>query len=70
MRLSPLFPTNVKKRPQNFVNFSFDLFATLVQNLKAIPTARPKLLNLNREYPSLAFLVKSLQKCFYDNFSY
>ena len=37
---------------QNFIIFSFNPFTTLVQNFKSTPSASPKLLNLNQEYPS------------------
>ena len=54
--------TNIGISRQSFVPFSFDTFATLVQNFNAIPSASPKLLNLNQEHDSkeLFFLVKSL----------
>ena len=59
---SPVTSTNIGISPQNFLTFSFNSFATLVQNFKAIPRASPKLLNLNQDHPSkkVAFLVKSL----------
>ena len=58
----PLTATNVEFGPQNFLTFSFNTFATLVQNFKSVPSASPKLLNLNQDYPSkkAIFLVKSL----------
>ena len=34
------------------MTFSFNLFATLVKISKAVPSASPKLLNLNQDYPS------------------
>ena len=37
---------------QNFLTFSFSYFATLVQNFKFVPSASPKLLNLNLDHPS------------------
>ena len=46
-----LTSTNVGNNPQNFLAFSFNPFATFVQNVKAIPSASPKLLNLNQEHP-------------------
>ena len=60
---SPVTSTNVRFGPQNFLNFSFNPFATLVHNFTFVPSASPKLLNLNQEHPSkkAAFLVKSLQ---------
>ena len=59
---SPVTSTNVEFGPQNFLTFSFNLFATLVQNFKFVPSASPKLLNLNEDHPSkkAIFLVKSL----------
>ena len=59
------FPCNVYNvgfGPQNFLTFSFNPFATLVQNFKFVPSASPKLLNLNQDHPSkkAIFLVKSL----------
>ena len=38
--------------PQNFLNFSLNPFNTLVGNVKVIPSASPKLLNLNEDHPS------------------
>ena len=54
--------TNTGISPENFLNFSFNPFATLVQNFKFIPSVSPKLLNLNQDHPSkkVVFLVKSL----------
>ena len=59
---SPVTSTNVGLRSQNFLTFSFDPFVTLVQNFKFVPSASPKLLNLNQDHPSkkAVFLVKSL----------
>ena len=59
---SPVTSTNVGVGSQNVLNFSFNSFATLVQNFKFVPSASPKLLNLNQDYPSkkVTFLVKSL----------
>ena len=60
---STRFPTvtsiNVGIRPQNFLTFSFNHFATLVQSFRTITSAVPKLLNLNQEHHSkkLVFLV-------------
>ena len=59
------FPSIFCKRrfgPQSFLTFSFDPFVTLVQNFKFVPSASPKLLNLNQDHPSkkAIFLVKSL----------
>ena len=54
--------TNLGLGPKNFLTFSFNPFATLVQNFKFVPSASPKLLNLNQDQPSkkAIFLVKSL----------
>ena len=59
---SPVTSTNVRFGPQNFLNFVFNPFTTLVQNFKFVPIASPKLLNLNQDHPSkkAIFLVKSL----------
>ena len=48
----PITSTNVRLSTQNFLTFSFNPFATLVLNVKAIPSPGPKLFNLNQEYPS------------------
>ena len=59
---SPVTLTNVVFGPQNVLTFSFNPFATLVQNFKFVPSASPKLLNLNQDHPSkkAIFLVKPL----------
>ena len=59
---SPVTSRNVGFGPQNFLTFSFNLFATLLQNFKFVPSASPKLLNLNQDQHSkkAMFLVKSL----------
>ena len=49
---SPVTSTNVGFGPQNFLTFSFNPFATLVQNFKFVAEASPKLLNLNQDHPS------------------
>ena len=48
--------------PQNFLIFSFNPFATVLQILKAIPNGSPKLLSLNQDHPlkKVFLLVKSL----------
>ena len=43
---------NVKISLQNFLTFSFNPFASFVQNLKVVPSASSKLLNLNQDHPS------------------
>ena len=59
---SSVTSTNVGFGPQNFLTFSFNSFTTLVQNIKFVPSASPKLFNLNQDHPSkkAIFLVKSL----------
>ena len=61
-QFSRVTSTNEGISPQNFLTFSFNPFATLVQNFKFVPSASPKLLNLNQDHPSkkVIFLVKSL----------
>ena len=58
---SPVISTNVGISPQTFLAFSFNSFATLVQNFKFVPSASLKLLNLNQDHPvkKAVFLVKS-----------
>ena len=48
----PVTSTNVGFGSQNFLTFSFNPFATLVQNFKFVPSASLKLLNLNQDHPS------------------
>ena len=69
---SPVTSTNVGFGPKTFLTFSFNTFATQVQNFKFLPSASPKLLNLDQDHPSkkAIFLVKSLQNWGYDNFSH
>ena len=59
---SPVTSTNVGISPQNFLTLSFYPFVTMLQNFKFVPSASPKLLNLNQDHPSkkVVFLVKSL----------
>ena len=59
---SPVTSTNVGFGPQNFLTFSFNPFATLVRNFKFVPSASPKLWNLNQDHHSkkAIFLVESL----------
>ena len=59
---SQVISTNVGFGPQNFLTFSFNPFATLVQNFKFVSSASPKLLNLNQDHcwKKVIFLVKSL----------
>ena len=45
---SPVTSTNIGISPQNFLTFSFNPFAPLLQNFKAVPSASTKLLNLNQ----------------------
>ena len=60
--LFPVTSTNVRISPQDVLIVSFNPFATLVQNLKFLPSASPTLLNLNQDHSSkkAIFLVKSL----------
>ena len=53
----PVTSTNVGIGPYNFLTFSFNPFARLVQNFKFVPSGSPKLLNLNQDHPS--------KKCFF-----
>ena len=48
----PVNSTNVRISSQNFLTFIFSPFITLVQNFKFVPSANPKLLNLNQDHPS------------------
>ena len=59
---SPAISRNVGISPQNCVIFSFEPFAILLKDFNAVPSASPKLLNLNQDHPSKKgfFLVKSL----------
>ena len=59
---SSVTSANVWISPLNFLTFSFNPFATLMQNFKFVPSASPKLLNLNKDHPlkKEVFLVKSL----------
>ena len=58
----PVTSTNVGFGPQKFLTFSFNPFATLVCNFKFVPSASPKLFNLNQDHlPKKAiFLIKFL----------
>ena len=49
---SPVTSANVGIGPYNFLTFSFDPFATLVQNFNFVPSASSKLLKLNQDHPS------------------
>ena len=48
---SPATSTNIGISLQNFLTFSFNTFATLVWNLRAITSASPKLLSLTQDHP-------------------
>ena len=48
----PVTSTNVGISHKKVPTFSFNCFATMVQNFKAIPGATLKLLNLNQDHPS------------------
>ena len=58
---SPVTSTKVGISPKNFLTFSSNPYATLVQNFKFAPSTSPKLLNLNQDYPSkkVTFLLTS-----------
>ena len=58
---SPVTSTNVGISPQNFLTFSFNPYATVVQNFKFLRSTCPKLLNLNQGHPSkkVTFLLTS-----------
>ena len=47
---SSVTSANIRISPQNFLTFSFNLFATLIQNFKFVPSTSPKLLNLNQNH--------------------
>ena len=42
-----LTSTKVEISPQKFLTFSLNTFVTLEENFKFVPSASPKLLNLN-----------------------
>ena len=48
----PVISTNVGIGQQNLLTFSFNPFATLMQNFTFVPSASPKLLNLNQDHSS------------------
>ena len=48
----PITSTNVGISPQKFLAFSYNPLATLVENLKVIPSASLKLLNFNQDHHS------------------
>ena len=56
---SPKISTNVGIIPKNFLTFSFNHFAKLLLNVKAIPSASPKLLNLKQEHTSKKWFFRS-----------
>ena len=56
---SPVTSINVALSLENFPTFSFNPFATLVQNFMVIPSSSTKSLNLNQDHP--------LQKLFWSN---
>ena len=49
---SPVTSTNVGFGRQNFLTFSFNPFVKIVKYFKFVPSASPKLLNLNQDHPS------------------
>ena len=58
----PVTSTNEGINLQNSLTVSFNTIATLMSNFKVIPSASPKLLNLNQDHLSkkVVFRVKSL----------
>ena len=54
---STVTSTNVGISTQNFLTFSFNAFPHWCQNFQYKPSASPKLLKLNQDYPS--------KKCFF-----
>ena len=58
----PVTSTTVGVRPQSFLTFSFNRFATILKYFKFISSASPRLLNLHLDHSSkiAVFLVKSL----------
>ena len=59
---SPVTSTNVGFGPQKFLNFSFNPFATLVQNFNFVLSATPKLFNLNQDHLSKKAIFQVLIK--------
>ena len=59
---SPVTSTNVGFGPQKFLTFSFDPFATLVQNFNFVLSATPKLFNLNQDHLSKKAIFQVLIK--------
>ena len=55
----PLTFPNVRVSPHNSLNFSSNLFATLLENFKAIPSASPKLSDLNQDHSSQKYFFRS-----------
>ena len=53
---SHITSTNIRISSENFLTFSFSHFSTLVLNFNPIPSASPKLLNLNQKHLSKKFL--------------
>ena len=67
---SPATSTNEWTSPKKILTFILNPLATLMLNFKVIPSASPKLLNLNQHHPSKVFtLFKSLENWGYGNFS-
>ena len=63
--------TKVRISPQKFLTFSFKPFDRLLYSFKCIPSASPKLLNLNQDHPSKKwFFWSNFYKLELDNFSY
>ena len=47
----PVTPANARISPKNFLTFSFNPFATLVENFKDIPSASPQIIELEPRLP-------------------
>ena len=59
---SPVTSTNVGFGPQKFLTFSFNPYATLVQNFNFVLSATPKLFNLNQDHLSKKAIFQVLIK--------
>ena len=60
--LSHITSTNIGISSENFLTFSFSHFSTLVLNFNPIPSASPKLLNLNQKHLSKKFFLSNRYK--------
>ena len=59
---SPVAYTNLGISPKSILPFTFNSFDILVEKFKAIPSASPKVLNLNQEDPSKKFFCSNAYK--------